>query len=122
MTVDDGIDIVASKDNKYFHIQVKTSNSSESGRYTFALQQKSFDAKDASSTFYILVMRSFEVGRYVNNFLIVPNSEIRRLVENSVISKGDKMSLRIEKDRSGKYMLNGQAPMNWALNKYNMIV
>lgn len=122
MAVDDGIDIVASKDNKYFHIQVKTANISDAGKYNFTLQQKSFDAKDASSTFYILVMRSFEGGRYMNNSLIIPNSEIRRLVENSIITRGERMSLRIEKDRNGKYMLNGQNPMNWALNRYNIIV
>ena len=52
MVVDDGIDLVAAKDNKYFHIQVKTANISESNnQYRFTINQRSYDSKDASSTF-----------------------------------------------------------------------
>ncbi len=35
MAVDDGIDIIASKNNKYFHIQVKTSVEQEGARFSF---------------------------------------------------------------------------------------
>jgi hypothetical protein len=122
MAVDDGIDIVASKDNKFFHIQVKTANLSDSGKYNFTLQQRAFDAKNAYSTFYLLVMRTFESSRYVNNFLVLPNNEIRRLVESAVISKADKMSLRVEKDRNGNYVLNGQERLSWALNRFDIII
>lgn len=122
MAVDDGLDIVASKDNKYFHIQVKTANVSEAGKCNFTLHQKAFDAKDASTTFYILIMRSFESNRYLNNFFIIPNHEIRRLVESAIITRGEKMSLRIEKDRNGDHILNGHASLNWALNRYDIIV
>lgn len=121
MAVDDGIDIVATKDNKYFHIQVKTSNLSETNKYVFTLNQRAYDSKDSSSTFYILVMRTFTSISYTNNFLIFPNSEIRRLIEAGIIVKGEKLSFRIEKDKSGKYLLNTKENVSWALNRFNII-
>ncbi len=121
MTVDDGIDVVASRDGSYFHIQVKTSNISTNGRYRFTITQKSFDAKDSSSTFYILVMRNFEGNRYVTDHLIIPNSEVRRLVERSVIRQGKHMSIAIEKARGGKFILNNIEDITWSLNRYDII-
>ncbi len=122
MAVDDGIDVIASKENKYFHIQVKTANISDSGKYSFTLNQRAYDAKDASTTFYILVLRGFTGHSYNNNFLIFPNNEVRRLVESGIVQKGDKLSFRIEKDRNGKYMLNARENVSWALNRFNIIV
>jgi len=122
MAVDDGIDIVASKDNKYFHIQVKTANLSDANKYSFSLNQRSYDAKDSSSTFYILVLRAFTGSAYTNNFLIFPNNEIRRLVEAGIVLRGEKLSLRIEKDRNGKYLINGRENVSWALNRFGIIV
>lgn len=122
MAVDDGIDIVASKDNKYFHIQVKTANISDSNKYVFTFNQRSYDSKDSSSTYYILVMRTFTGISYMNNFLIFPNSEIRRLIDAGIISKGEKFSCRIEQDKSGRYLLNTKENVSWALNRFNIIV
>lgn len=121
MAVDDGIDVVATKDNKYFHIQVKTSNKSTNGIFSFTLNQKSYDAKDASSTFYILVMRDFYDGSYKNNYIIFPNNEIRRLVENTIVKRSEKMSLRVEKDRFGKYMFNNLENISWSINRFDTI-
>lgn len=121
MSVDDGIDLVASKKNNYFHIQVKTANSSAAGKYSFTLQLKSFDAKDTYSTFYILVLRNFESGRYYNDYLVLPNHEVKRLVESSVIKKADKMSFRVERDRAGQYILNSIENVNWTLNRFDLI-
>lgn len=121
MAVDDGIDIVATKDNKYFHIQVKTANLSDSNKYVFTFNQRSYDSKDSSSTFYILVMRTFTGISYTNNFLILPNSEIRRLMDAGVITKGEKFSCRIEQDKNGKYFLNTKENVSRALNRFNII-
>ncbi|MEG2922107.1 MAG: hypothetical protein RR856_13825, partial [Acinetobacter sp.] len=122
MAVDDGIDIVASKDNKYFHIQVKTANLSDSNKYVFTFNQRAYDSKDSSSTFYILVMRTFTGSSYMNNYLIFPNSEIRRLIDAGIISKGEKFSCRVEQDKNGKFLLNTKENISWALNRFNIIV
>ena len=56
MAVDDGIDIVASKNNNYFHIQVKTANSTEKAGFGFTIKKSSFTAKDSFQTFYVFVI------------------------------------------------------------------
>ena len=121
MAVDDGIDIVASKDNVYFHIQVKTANLSIQGKYRFTVTKKAFGSKDAATTFYILVMRSFITSRNVSDHLILPSSEVRKLVDRSVIKDGDSLTFSIEKDRSGQFILNGLENLNWTLNRYDNI-
>jgi hypothetical protein len=121
MAVDDGIDIVASKDNLYFHIQVKTANLSVHGKYRFTITKKAFGSKDAATTFYILVMRSFITNRNVSDHLIFPSSEVRKLVDRSVISNGESLTFSIEKDRSGQFILNGLENLNWSLNRYDNI-
>jgi len=121
MTIDDGIDIVASKDATYFHIQVKTSNSTNAGKFRFTIKQKSFNAKDAAITYYILVLRYFENQRYTCDHLVLPSSEIRRLVDKAVIKSSESISLSVEKDRSGKFILNKIEDLTWSLNRYDTI-
>ena len=49
MAIDDGIDVIAGKDNKYFHIQVKTANPTENGTFVFTIKKSSFLSKDCIS-------------------------------------------------------------------------
>lgn len=121
MTVDDGIDIVASKEDSYFHIQVKTSNVSAQGKYHFKITQRAFGSKDASTTFYVLVMRVIENSRNTCEHLIIPSSEIRRLVDRSVIRDGSNISITIDRERGGRFFLNGIEDISWSLNRYDTI-
>lgn len=121
MTVDDGIDIVANKDESYFHIQVKTANVSAQGKYQFKITQRAFGSKDASSTFYVLVMRVIENSRNTCEHLIIPSSEMRRLVDRSVIRDGPTMSIAVDRERGGRFVLNGIEDVSWSLNRYDTI-
>lgn len=121
MTVDDGVDIVASKAESYFHIQVKTSNISIQNKYQFKVPKRSFGSKDASSTFYVLVMRINEDSRNICEHLVIPSGEIRRLVDRAVIRDGDSMSISIERERGNRFILNGVEDVSWALNRYDTI-
>jgi hypothetical protein len=121
MTVDDGIDIVASKTDSYFHIQVKTANVSAQSKYVFKITKRAFGSKDASSTFYVLVMRINENARNLCEHLVIPSSEIRRLVDKAVIRDGEAMSLSIERERGSRFVLNGVEDVSWALNRYDTI-
>ena len=121
MTVDDGIDIVASKEDSYFHIQVKTSNVSAQGKYHFKITQRAFGSKDAATTFYVLVMRVIENSRNTCEHLIVPSNEIRRLVDRSVIRDGPNISITIDRERGGRFVLNGIEDVSWSLNRYDTI-
>lgn len=121
MTVDDGIDIVASKENNYFHIQVKTSNPGANNKYTFGINMRAFDAKDAANTFYILVLRLFENKKYSNDYIVISNSEIRRFIESGIVKSAEKLSLRIEIDRNGRFILNDGEDISWCRNRFDHI-
>lgn len=121
MTVDDGIDIVASKNDPYFHIQAKTANISTSNKYQFRVTKKAFGAKDASATFYVLVMRVNEPTRNTCEYVVLPSSELRRLVEKSVVRDGDALSISIERERGNRLKLNGVEDITWALNRFDTI-
>jgi hypothetical protein len=57
MTIDNGVDVVACKDNQYFNLQVKTASAQDGGRFSFTIRKSSFDAYDKASTFYVFVRR-----------------------------------------------------------------
>ena len=80
-----------------------------------------YDSKDASSTFYIFVLRSYDGPSYINNYIILPNSDISRLLESGTITQAAKLSIRIERDKNGKYLLNSKENVNYALNRFDKI-
>lgn len=121
MAVDDGIDIVASKNNHYFHIQVKTSNPSENGSFLFSIKKSSFTAKDSFQTFYILVIRNKEEFRYSNDFLILPSSQVRQLIEVGVIKDGATFSLKVQKDNRGRFILNAKQDVTISINTFSQL-
>jgi hypothetical protein len=121
MTVDDGIDLVASKADLYFHIQVKTSNMSLQNKYQFKVTKRAFGSKDAASTFYVLVMRVNEDTRNICEYLVLPSSEIRRLVDKTVIRDGETMSISIERERGNRFLLNSVEDVSWALNRFDNV-
>jgi Holliday junction resolvase len=121
MTVDDGIDIVANKEDTYFHIQVKTANVSLQSKYQFKVTKRAFGSKDAASTFYVLVMRVNDDTRNISEYLVLPSSEIRRLVDTGVIKDGESISISIERERGSRFLLNGVQEVSWALNRFDNI-
>jgi Holliday junction resolvase-like predicted endonuclease len=82
MSVDEGIDIIASKKDKTYNIQVKTSHENQFKRYVSDIRISSFEKHNTSNTFYIFVLKSEEKGA---NFLIFPYYKIKELVETNVI-------------------------------------
>jgi len=121
MTVDDGIDIVASKGGDYFHIQVKTSNISSSGEmYGFSVDRKRHQQKYSSSTFYVLVLRRrINNRRYTNDYIIIPSFEIQSMIAKGIISDSQTISMRVsvEKDR---FILNG-SDVTHIVNNFGII-
>lgn len=106
VTVDDGIDIIASKDSKYYHIQVKTVNEVKGKPYSFNIKKTSFERYNNSSTFYILVLRQKDTSRNFNDFIIIPNSEIERLKWHNLINENKgTYSFNIQKV-DGQFKLN----------------
>lgn len=121
MTVDEGIDIVAEKENHYFHIQVKTANASKDNKFSFKVTSKAFSTNNSSSTFYILVMRIIENAGNLCEYLVFHSSEIQRMIGRGVVGSGDSLSMSIERQRGNKYMLNSLEDVTWALNRFDTI-
>jgi len=120
MSVDEGLDIVATKDNKLFNIQVKTANENKFNKYVYDIRKISFEKFGAGNTFYIFILRGNET-----NFLILPSMEIEKNIQQKnilVVGHGKRyrvnLSIREKKAYLGKknndatFFLN-----NWSLMK-----
>jgi len=119
MAVDEGIDVVASKDNRYFHIQVKTSSPSDTGRYTFTIRNESFEANDSAQTFYIFVMRRKGGG---NDYAVIPSSHLRNLKGLGVIGGANGLSITIAPDEKGRsFTMNRRDDITLFINSFGLI-
>ncbi len=117
MLVDSGIDLIASKGNKYFHIQVKTS-SDAGGRFGFSIKQSSFTSNHDSSMFYVFVLRT----GLACEFIVLPSSDIRTLVTRGVITDSATYSITITRDaQRKKYILNGRVDIGIHLHDFKAI-
>ena len=121
MAVDDGIDVIANKNNDYFHIQVKTANATEKSGYQYSIKRSRFHAKDSFHTFYIFVIREKDQYRYFNDYLILPSSQVRQLIEVGVIKDAPNLSLRVQKDSRGRYILNARQDVTISVNTFSQL-
>jgi Holliday junction resolvase len=118
MSVDVGVDISAIKDNKFFGIQVKTSNSNKFDVYNFHIRKVSFERHNQGNIFYIFVLRQKE-----NKFLILPSSEVERKIKEGAVYEvnnqtGYALTIKI---REGKIFLGGGHDMSYFLNNWDLI-
>lgn len=121
MAVDDGIDIVASKNNHHFYIQVKAANGDEFGPYTTSILQTNF--KHQTTTFYVMVLRRKDKERFYNDYLILTSQEVRSvMLYDQADKKSISLTVRIEK-RNGvaKYILNGHRDVTLDINDFGKI-
>lgn len=105
MTVDmQGVDVIASKDEKYFHLQVKTSNQRSDGSYFATIKREKLIS--AANTVYVIVLRRKQRGkngeRFINDYVVMPSTEIERWLIQGVIQEsragGVSFKIEVEKD------------------------
>ena len=80
---DIGVDIVANKDGKEFHIQVKSSNKEE-GSYHYNIKKSSFERTKKKNVYYVFVMRSPDTGRV--DFVIMPRNAMLAMIKENKIT------------------------------------
>lgn len=97
MMVDDGVDIVASKNNLFYFIQVKTSILNNN-RLQVHIKRDRFDAFVASQIRYVVVART----QHGNLFFIFSNSDIERFIFNNTVSVGVAINIKIRIDQNAK--------------------
>lgn len=122
MTVDQGIDLVASKDGKYHHIQVKTAmpqvHTDGASKYQFTIKQSAFDANHNSTMWYIFVLRK----KSGNDYAVLPSSDIHTQ-RNAGIIGGKDLSVKISvEDKGKKHIMNGKRDINMFVNNFPLIV
>lgn len=121
MSVDVGMDIIATKDNKLFGVQVKTSNLNQYNSYVFDVRKVSFERDHAGNVFYIFVLK----GTKENNFLILPRIIIEQKVHEKAILEingGKTYRVNIRMREEGIFLGNkahevGYYKDNWAVIK-----
>lgn len=114
MSVDDGIDIVAMKNNKTFYIQVKTVQVKSDG-FSVSIRSKSYDKYDKNDCYYIIVARGENT-----QFIVATADDIRRLIDKKLINKGDNsFSLRFTQRLGILYV--GDEDVNYMIGSFERI-
>ena len=120
MSVDVGMDIIATKNGKLFSIQVKTANANAFNTYNFNVRRVSFERDHAGNTFYIFILR--QNGKC--DFLILPLSELeKKVVEKGIIYVASQEIYRLKIDvRDEKiYLGNRSHEMGYYKNNWDVI-
>lgn len=119
MSVDQGIDIVASKDAHFFHIQVKTANN-RSGVFHSSVNKNQFNKFNASNTYYIFVLRYHLNAKIRSDFIVLRSFDIEKFVQTEVIQNGAGLNFNF-KIQKGKIILNGKENVSFNFNNFSSI-
>lgn len=120
MSVDVGLDIVATKNDKMYGIQVKTSNLNSFKTYVFDLRKASFERHNSGNIFYIFVLH----GEKENRFLILPYHTIERLINQGVIlnvGHGKRYRVNIKLRDGNIYLGTKENEMNYYLDNWGLV-
>ena len=119
MSVDEGLDIVATKSDRLFNIQVKTSNENKFNKYVSDIRISSFEKYNKNNTFYIFVLKGKET-----NFLILPYFEIQKNIDQEnilVVNKNTRYRANISIRDNKLYLGNMQNDMSYYRNNWDLI-
>lgn len=119
MMVDDGIDLIASKNNLYYYIQVKTTYFDSNGRAHVQIRKSSFDNVYEKQVRYVIVIRR-SVGVFC--FFTFSQYDINRLVHDNCISNNEVISINIryseQDNKPYVYSGNKEQCIDWYENKF----
>ena len=82
-SIDDGVDIKASKGYDNFDIQVKTVTKNKNDRYITNIRKRPFDRHDTPNMYYVFVLR--DPGNDLD-FVVMPSKDIRRMIKDGYIT------------------------------------
>ena len=120
MSVDVGMDIIATKENNLFSVQVKTSNLNSFDTYVFDVRKVSFERHDSGNIYYVFVLH----GEKGNDFLVLPYHEIEKKVHEKAIKEvghGKRYRVNIKFRNGNIYLGNKENEMNYYLNNWDII-
>lgn len=126
MMVDDGVDIVASKNNLYYFIQVKTTLLNEKGRIYVSIKKDRFDAFINSQIRYIVVARCKISGIETCLYFVFNNQNIDEFIFDKVVNLNEStisIKIRIDQENGNKpflYHENKEKDITFFMNKFNL--
>lgn len=126
MMVDDGVDIVASKNNLYYFIQVKTTVLNEKSRIYTHIKKDRFDAFLNSQIRYIIVARCKISGIETNLYFIFNNQNIDEFIFDKVVNLNEStisIKIRIDQNNGNKPFLyhdNKEKDITFFMNNFNI--
>lgn len=120
MSVDVGMDIIATKENKLYSIQVKTANLNNYSTYVFDIRKVSLERDHSGDIYYIFVLR----GERETNYLILPYHEIEKKVYQRAIlpimsNTRYRVNIKIREDSI--YLGSKNHEMSYYLNNWDLI-
>jgi Holliday junction resolvase-like predicted endonuclease len=120
MSVDVGIDIIATKNNKLFSIQVKTANLNTYNYYNFDIRKTSFQKAHSGSVFYLFVLK----GKQENNYFILPHVVVEQKVHEKAIleiNHGNTYRVNIKLRDDKIFVGTKEHEMNYYFNNWDII-
>lgn len=123
MMIDEGVDLVAVKDNIYYYIQVKTV-AVRDGKINAQINIENFDKFIGNQMRYVIVARCKEKDAQRNIFFTFTQQEISKGIYDRYIKRGERtVSIKIKfHDRSGEPMLYDEkvASARWNMNRFEL--
>lgn len=123
MMIDDGVDIIAVKDNIYYYIQVKTTTI-RNGRVYQKIGFSGFNKYINSQIRYILVARYKDHGVDRNMYFVFSSDDIERLVHGRCISRGESgfnLKIKFNEFNSNPIIYDErESDISWNLNKFDL--
>lgn len=126
LLVDEGVDVVASKNNEFFLVQVKTTileNGSNNNCVRVQIRKARFDAYRGYQIRYVVVVRCNYQNRDTNLFFTFDNQQIELYMHNGCILRptNDMMSIKIKFGDGMPYLYHGdkEADISFHQNNFN---
>lgn len=123
MLLDEGIDIIATKNNIYYYIQVKTTYL-KNGRLYVKIKKERFDKYIENQIRYVIVGRYGKDDDLHNIFFVFDPNTIERFAryEQCINESDEALNIKIEfEPRTGKYFMydnNKRADVSYYINKF----
>lgn len=121
MTVDDGVDVIALKDNRFFFLQIKTSKDTN-GMFVYNIKKSAFDANLNGGTFYILAARRIIQQRHLCDYVILPSSYLNHLISKGIVTGLNGYTLKLIITDAGQFILNKGEDVTTFVNRFSSIV
>lgn len=123
MMIDEGVDLVAVKDNIYYYIQVKTV-SMKDGKINAQINIENFDKFIGNQMRYVIVARCKDKDGQKNIFFTFTQQEISKGIYDRCVKRGERsVSIKIKfHERSGEPFLydEKETSAKWNMNRFEL--